>query len=83
LRRRLPQPSEESVRLRENKIGAVCAIAGAMLLLTGTWLHPMPPDPNNAVQAFAAYADDRLCVASHLEAVWPLRAALRRRFRES
>ena len=37
-----------------------------MLLLTGTWLHPMPPDSNNAVQAFAAYADDRLWVASHL-----------------
>ena len=37
-----------------------------MLLLAGTWLHPMPADPNKAVQAFAAYADDRLWVASHL-----------------
>src|SRR5215469_15107866 len=26
----------------------------------------MPADPNNAVQAFTAYADDRLWVASHL-----------------
>jgi hypothetical protein len=41
--------TEESVRLRENRIGAVCAIAGAMLLLAGTWLHPMPADPNNAI----------------------------------
>ena len=54
------------MRLPENRIGAVCAIAGAFLLLAGTWLHPMPPDPNNAAQAFAAYADDRLWVASHL-----------------
>jgi hypothetical protein len=37
-----------------------------MLLLAGTWLRPMPADPNKAVQAFAAYADDRLWVASHL-----------------
>ena len=37
-----------------------------MLLLAGTWLHPMRADPNKAVQAFAAYADDRLWVASHL-----------------
>ena len=50
----------------ENKIGAVCAIAGATLLLAGTWLHPMPPDANNAVQAFAAYAEDRFWVTSHL-----------------
>jgi hypothetical protein len=54
------------VRVRENRIGAVCAIVGTMLLLAGTWLHPMPADPNKAVQAFAAYADDRLWVASHL-----------------
>jgi hypothetical protein len=46
--------------------GLFCAIAGAMLLFAGTWLHPMPADPNKAVQAFAAYADDRLWVASHL-----------------
>ena len=57
---------KEGVRLPENRIGAVCAIAGAMLLLAGTWLHPMPADPNNAAQAFAAYAHDRLWVASHL-----------------
>jgi hypothetical protein len=54
------------VRLPENKIGAVCAIVGATLLLAGTWLHPMPPDANNAAQAFAAYAEDRFWVTSHL-----------------
>ena len=54
------------MRLRENRIGAVCAIAAAFLLLAGTWLHPIPPDPNNPAQAFAAYAEDRLWVASHL-----------------
>ena len=54
------------MRVRENRIGAVCAIVGTMLLLAGTWLHPMPADPNNAVQAFAAYAADRFWVASHL-----------------
>lgn len=64
------------MRLRENRIGAVCAIAGAVLLLTGTWLHPMPPDPNNAVQAFAAYADDRLWVASHLAQLFGIALAL-------
>ena len=54
------------MHLRESKIEAICAIAGAMLLLAGTWLHPMPTDPNNAVHAFAVYAGDRLWVASHL-----------------
>ncbi len=47
-------------------MGAVCAVAGACLLLAGTWLHPVPPDPNNAAQAFAAYADDPLWIPSHL-----------------
>ena len=54
------------MRLSEDRIGAVYAIAGAVLLLVGTWLHPMPADPNKAIQAFAAYAEDRLWVASHL-----------------
>ena len=60
---RLPPLSEESVRPGENRIGAVCAIAGAFLLLAGTWLHPIPPDPNSAAQAFATYANDRLWIA--------------------
>jgi hypothetical protein len=50
----------------DTRIGAACAIVGAVLLLAGTCLHPMPADPNNAAQAFAVYAADRLWVASHL-----------------
>src|ERR1700736_3462355 len=49
-----------------NRIGARCAIAGALLLLLGTYLHPMSADPNDAVAAFTEYAADRLWVASHL-----------------
>jgi hypothetical protein len=35
-------------------------------LIIGTYLHPVPDDPNDAVAAFTAYAADRLWVASHL-----------------
>ncbi len=51
---------------RENKVAGTCAMTGSVLLLVGTWLHPMPDDPNQAVEAFTAYAADRLWVASHL-----------------
>jgi hypothetical protein len=47
-------------------VGAAFAIGGSCLLLFGTYLHPVPADPNNAAQAFAAYAADRFWVASHL-----------------
>ena len=50
----------------ESRIGAVCAIAGSVLLFIGTYLHPMKADPNEAVAAFTEYAADRLWVASHL-----------------
>ena len=50
----------------ENRIGAACAVTGSVLLLVGTYLHPMRADPNNAVAAFTEYAADRLWVASHL-----------------
>jgi hypothetical protein len=50
----------------ECKTGAACAIGGSSLLLFGTYLHPVPAEPNDAAQAFAAYAADRLWVASHL-----------------
>lgn len=50
----------------ECSVAAMCAIAGSLLLLTGTYLHPVPADPNDAVQAFAAYARDRFWVPSHL-----------------
>ena len=49
-----------------NRIGAVGAIAGALLLLVATSLHPMEADPNNPEAAFAEYAADELWVATHL-----------------
>ena len=49
-----------------SRVGATCAIAGAALLFTGAYLHPMGADPNEPVVAFAEYAADRLWVASHL-----------------
>ncbi|MDB5107845.1 MAG: hypothetical protein JWM69_786 [Candidatus Binatus sp.] len=52
--------------LSESKIGSTCAIAGAVLLFVGTYLHPMSADPNDALAAFAEYAASRIWVASHL-----------------
>lgn len=51
---------------RESRIGATCSITGSVLLLVGTYLHPMKADPNEAVAAFTEYAVDQLWVASHL-----------------
>lgn len=48
------------------KMGAVTAIAGALSLLVGTFLHPLEADPNDPLAAFTEYAADRLWVASHL-----------------
>lgn len=42
------------------------AIAGAILLFVGTYLHPQGADPNDAVAAFTEYAADHLWIASHL-----------------
>jgi uncharacterized membrane protein (DUF2068 family) len=47
-------------------IRPISAIAGAILLLVGTWLHPMSADPNLPLAAFTEYAADRYWVASHL-----------------
>jgi len=49
-----------------SKIGATSAILGAVLLLLGTYLHPMSADPNVPVAAFTEYAADPHWVASHL-----------------
>jgi len=48
------------------KAGSVCAIGGSVLLLAGTYLHPMQADPNDAVEAFTEYAADNLWITSHL-----------------
>lgn len=49
-----------------SKVGGISAIAGALLLFIGTYLHPMGADPNEAVGAFTEYAADHLWIASHL-----------------
>ncbi len=54
------------MRFSKHKLGAICAILGAVLLFTGTLLHPMDADPNDPVAAFSEYAADELWVASHL-----------------
>src|SRR5262249_59619295 len=58
--------SERTVSRSTGKIGAICAIAGTVLLSVGTYLHPLEADPNDAVAAFTEYAADHLWVASHL-----------------
>lgn len=50
----------------ENRVGAICAIAGIALLFVGTYLHPQRADPNDALAAFAEYAASQLWVTSHL-----------------
>ena len=42
------------------------AIGGALLLLAGTYLHPMSADPSVPADAFLEYAADHKWVASHL-----------------
>ena len=48
------------------RIGAVCAVLGAVLVFVGTYLHPMQADPNDPLAAFSEYAADQTWVASHL-----------------
>lgn len=48
------------------RMGSVAAIAGALLLMIATALHPLGADPNDPEAAFAEYAADPLWVASHL-----------------
>jgi len=48
------------------RAGAVSAIAGAVVLLVATLLHPMSADPADPAAAFAEYAAARAWVASHL-----------------
>ena len=48
------------------KICAVAAIAGAVTLFVGTFLHPANADPNDPLAAFTEYAADGTWIASHL-----------------
>ena len=48
------------------KICAVAAIAGALTLFIGTFLHPSNADPNDPLAAFTEYAANRPWIASHL-----------------
>lgn len=48
------------------KIGGLSAIAGALWLSLGTWLHPLAADPGDAPAAFAEYAADPSWVATHM-----------------
>ena len=51
------------------RIGAVAAIAGALTLFVGTFLHPMNADPNDPLAAFTEYAADHHWIASPTFAV--------------
>ena len=48
------------------RICAVAAIAGALTLFVGTFLHPSNADPNDPLAAFTEYAADSTWIASHL-----------------
>lgn len=61
-----PTQKERMMSRTASRMGAMCAIAGSVLLFVGTSLHPMGADPNQAVAAFTEYAADRLWIASHL-----------------
>lgn len=49
-----------------SRAAAGCGFAGTLLLILGTYLHPVPQDQNNAAIAFPIYAADRLWITSHL-----------------
>jgi hypothetical protein len=49
-----------------SRIGPIAAVAGAVLLFVGTYLHPMSADPNVPLAAFAEYAASNNWVAIHL-----------------
>ena len=49
-----------------SRIGPIAAIAGAIVLFVGTYLHPMSADPNVPRAAFAEYAASHHWVVIHL-----------------
>lgn len=56
----------EMGRQIEGKAISVLAFSGALLLLIGTFMHPMGADPNIHHAAFTEYAADSYWVGSHL-----------------
>ncbi len=48
------------------RLGSVSAIAGAVILMVATMLHPMGADPGDHIAAFAEYAADRGWIVTHL-----------------
>ena len=52
--------------MNKNRTGAMSAIGGAIMLLVGTYLHPLGADPNDALAAFSEYAADHWWITSHL-----------------
>ena len=54
------------MRTPGSRIGPIAAIAGAVVLFVGTYLHPMSADPNVPLAAFAEYAASDNWVAIHL-----------------
>jgi hypothetical protein len=49
-----------------NRAISIASISGALILLIGTYLHPMDADPNDALAAFTEYAASHIWVVSHL-----------------
>ncbi|HZN24291.1 MAG TPA: hypothetical protein VFB75_08680 [Burkholderiales bacterium] len=48
------------------RFGGVALIAGVVVLVAASMLHPMEADPNDSAAAFAEYAADRLWISTHL-----------------
>lgn len=63
---RAPVNSSVETQAALRRIGAICAIAGPLVLFCSTLMHPMGEDPNDNVKAFAEYAADRPYVWTHL-----------------
>jgi hypothetical protein len=58
--------SDNSFSKGQTRAGPVAAIIGPILLVVGTWLHPMEADPNVALAAFTECAASPRWLASHL-----------------
>ncbi len=48
------------------RLGSVSAIAGAVILMVATMLHPMGVAPSDHIAAFTEYAADHAWIITHL-----------------